>query len=90
MVTRMLRVAISPMRWLGVVLMVAAVLGLPAMAQSVSTAQLNGTVRDPAGAVVVGAAITVADASKGFSRSTVSDGQGNYQLLLLPPGSAPV
>lgn len=87
MVTRMLRVAISPMRWLGVVLMVVAVLGLPAIAQSVSTAQLNGTVRDPAGAVVVGAAITVADASRGISRSTVSDGQGNYQLLLLPPGT---
>jgi len=87
MVTRMLRVAISPMRWLGVVLMVVAVLGLPAIAQSVSTAQLNGTVRDPAGAEVVGAAITVADASRGISRSTVSDGQGNYQLLLLPPGT---
>jgi hypothetical protein len=56
-------------------------------AQNISTAQLNGTVRDPQGAVVAGATITVEDASKGFSRSTVSDGQGNYQVLLLPPGT---
>jgi hypothetical protein len=56
-------------------------------AQNISTAQLNGTVRDPSGAVVPDAAITVADASKGFSRSTASDGQGNYQVLLLSPGT---
>src|SRR5258708_7549807 len=56
-------------------------------AQNISTAQLNGTVRDPSGAVVPDAAITVADASKGLSRSTASDGQGNYQVLLLPPGT---
>ncbi|MEO6807097.1 MAG: TonB-dependent receptor [Edaphobacter sp.] len=56
-------------------------------AQNISTAQLNGTVRDPSAAVIVGAAITIADASKGFSRSTTSDGQGNYQMVLLPPGT---
>ncbi len=56
-------------------------------AQNISTAQLNGVVRDPQGAVVPNAAITVTDASKGYSRSTVSDGQGNYQVLLLPPGT---
>ncbi|MGH9595659.1 MAG: carboxypeptidase-like regulatory domain-containing protein, partial [Edaphobacter sp.] len=56
-------------------------------AQNISTAQLNGTVHDPSGAVVVGAAVTISDASKGFSRSTTSDGQGNYQMVLLPPGT---
>jgi Carboxypeptidase regulatory-like domain/TonB dependent receptor len=56
-------------------------------AQNISTAELRGTVHDVSGAVVPNATITIADASKGFSRSTTSDGQGNYQLLLLPPGT---
>ena len=55
-------------------------------AQNISTAELHGTVHDPSGAVIPNASITIADATKGFSRSTVSDGEGNYQLLLLPPG----
>jgi outer membrane receptor protein involved in Fe transport len=56
-------------------------------AQSVSTAQLSGSVHDPSGAVVPGASVAISDASKGFNRSTTSDGQGNYQFLLLPPGT---
>ena len=58
-----------------------------ATAQNISTAQLSGVVRDPQGAVVPNAAVIVTDPSKGFSRSTTTDGQGNYQVLLLPPGS---
>jgi hypothetical protein len=56
-------------------------------AQNISTAELHGTVHDPSGALIPNATITIADPSKGFSRSTTSDGQGNYQLLLLPPGT---
>ncbi len=56
-------------------------------AQNISTAELHGTIHDPSGAVIPNAAITIVDASKGFSRSTTSDDQGNYQLLLLPPGA---
>ena len=56
-------------------------------AQNISTAQLNGVVHDPSGAVVAGAVITAEDTSKGFSRSTTSDAQGNFQLVLLPPGN---
>jgi hypothetical protein len=55
-------------------------------AQNISTAQLNGTVHDQTGAVIPNAAITISNESKGFSRSTITDGQGNYRLLLLPPG----
>jgi hypothetical protein len=57
------------------------------LAQNISTAELHGTVNDSSDAVIPNAAITIADASKGFFRSTTSDGQGNYQLLLLPPGT---
>jgi outer membrane receptor protein involved in Fe transport len=56
-------------------------------AQNISTAELHGTVHDASGAVIPNAAITITDASKGFSRSTTSGGQGEYQLLLLPPGT---
>ena len=56
-------------------------------AQNISTAELHGTVHDSSGAVIPNATITIADASKGFSRATTSDGQGDYQLLLLPPGT---
>src|SRR3954454_4213915 len=62
-------------------------LALPGWSQSVSTAQLSGTVHDPSGALVPGASVAITDASKGFNRSTVSDAQGNYQFLLLPPGT---
>ena len=56
-------------------------------AQNISTAQLNGTVHDQTGAVIPNAAVTISDESKGFSRSTTTDAQGNYRLLLLPPGT---
>ncbi len=56
-------------------------------AQNISTAELHGTVHDPSGAVVPNAAIAIDDPSKGFSRATTSDGAGNYQMSLLPPGT---
>src|SRR5580698_10271646 len=55
--------------------------------QGISTAQLNGTVHDQTGAVIPNVTISISDASRGFTRSTTTDGQGNYQLLLLPPGT---
>jgi outer membrane receptor protein involved in Fe transport len=55
--------------------------------QNISTAQINGSVHDQTGAVIPNVSITIANESKGFSRTTTSDAQGNYQLLLLPPGA---
>ena len=57
-----------------------------ASAQSISTAQLKGTVKDSSGAVIPGASITASDSSNGFTRTSITDGNGTYQLLLLPPG----
>jgi len=65
----------------------ACLLSASLQAQNISTAELHGTVHDSSGAVIPNVAITVSDASKGFSRATTSDGQGEYQLLLLPPGT---
>jgi outer membrane receptor protein involved in Fe transport len=70
-------------------LLFVAALALPASlsAQNVSTARLSGTVHDSQGAVVPGATVTIADQTKGFSRSDISDDQGAFHLLLLPPGT---
>src|SRR5947209_14836769 len=64
-----------------------ALLAMPgAWAQSVASAQLSGTVKDPKGAVVPNVAITVRDAAKNFERSTLTAPDGEYQILQLPPG----
>src|SRR6202051_2677586 len=83
-------VAPMPMRvtrWLAVLLLVCLMYGArPVDAQNVSTAKLSGIVRDPQGAVIPGATVTITDPSKGYSRSVVTDAAGVYQVLELPPG----
>lgn len=49
-------------------------------------ATITGTVTDPSGAAINGATITVRDAATGFSRTTVSNETGNYNLPGLRPG----
>ena len=58
-----------------------------AVGQSISTAQLKGTVKDPSGAVIPGATVTATDSTKGFSRTSVANASGAYELLQLPPGA---
>jgi hypothetical protein len=55
-----------------------------ALAQTATTS-LRGTVYDPKGAVVSGAAVNITNPATGFSRTMKSDNQGNYQFLELPP-----
>jgi len=50
------------------------------------TGNIRGTVSDPSGAVVVGAAVTAWQTETGLSRETVTDRGGNYVLLELPVG----
>src|SRR6187455_987197 len=59
-----------------------------AMAQSVSTGTVSGTVRDASGAVLPG--VTVEAASPALIekvRSVVTDGQGVYRVIDLRPGT---
>jgi hypothetical protein len=59
-----------------------------AQAQADATsANLSGFVRDPAGAVVSGAAVTARNPSVGVTRTTTTNDEGFYQLLQLPPGA---
>ena len=55
-------------------------------AQSATTS-LRGTITDPKGALVVGAAVTLSDPATGLSRNFTTDAQGDYQFLELPPAT---
>ena len=60
--------------------------------QSISLAQnaagrIIGTVTDQQGAAIAGAKITVTNIATSVSRETVTDGEGNYQVLALPLGT---
>jgi hypothetical protein len=58
-----------------------------AMAQSQSNAaDLQGYVRDQAGAAVAGATVTARNPATNFSRDTNTNDEGYYQLVNLPPG----
>jgi hypothetical protein len=51
-----------------------------------TTGNIQGRVIDQNGAAVPGIAISIISADTGFSKSTVSDNNGNYIFVLLPPG----
>jgi len=58
-----------------------------AMSQAQSNAaDLQGVVRDPKGAVISGASVTVRNTATNASRSATTDSDGVYQLISLPPG----
>ena len=50
------------------------------------SANLSGVVTDPSGAVLAEANVTARNVDTGFSRSTVTDSAGRYQLVALPVG----
>jgi len=56
----------------------------PAVAWTQTAGRLAGTIRDPAGSLVPGAAVTATGDMLGTSRTVVSDDQGRYELLLPP------
>ncbi|HTW65098.1 MAG TPA: carboxypeptidase regulatory-like domain-containing protein [Bryobacteraceae bacterium] len=47
---------------------------------------LSGTITDPSGAVVPGASVTATNTETGAAREAFADGQGRYQMSLLPAG----
>src|SRR5436190_5322230 len=57
-----------------------------AAAQSVSTAQINGTVKDESGGGLPGATVSVTQTDTGLIRTTVTDETGSYVLQNLPIG----
>jgi hypothetical protein len=53
----------------------------------VTTGKITGTVQDPSGANVPGATVKAINGDTGTTETTTSDAAGNYQFLVLRPGS---
>ncbi|MFN2454969.1 MAG: carboxypeptidase regulatory-like domain-containing protein [Pyrinomonadaceae bacterium] len=57
-------------------------------AQSQATSgNIEGRVLDPNGAVVPNATVTATNPQTGFEKTATTDGEGNYRIVLLPPGT---
>ena len=56
-------------------------------AQTPGTGALTGTVKDPSGAVIPNATVTLTSTDTGQVRTTMSGADGGYKFALLPPGS---
>ena len=56
-------------------------------AEDTTSATVEAEVLSQDGSAVSGATVTLTSTSKGISRSTVADGDGNVRFVLLPPGS---
>src|SRR5271167_2571338 len=82
----------SPMRYgsrvVTVLLGLGCLLGLSmsAFAQS-ATGSLRGTITDSKDLVVSGATATLSNAATGFSRTSMTNDQGIYQFLEVPPAA---
>ncbi len=59
-----------------------------ALAQSqATTGNIEGRVVDPNGAAIPNATVTAKNQGTGLERTATTDGEGNYSVVLLPPGS---
>ncbi|HLL74788.1 MAG TPA: TonB-dependent receptor [Pyrinomonadaceae bacterium] len=56
-------------------------------AQSNTTGAIGGTVKDPNGAVVVGAAVTATNRQTNREATATTDGEGRFRLVELQPGN---
>jgi hypothetical protein len=77
------------MRNLGIILaflFMLAVAAVSASAQTLSTANVNGTVTDPSGAVVPGASVVMVDTSTNEARTTQTNKAGHYEFVGLRVG----
>jgi Carboxypeptidase regulatory-like domain len=70
-------------RRLGITLLSAAAL----YAQSVTTGDIAGTVKDPSGAIVPGATVTLVSPATGENRTQTVSSSGEYRFSTLRPGS---
>src|SRR5438045_9443746 len=49
--------------------------------------EIRGTVTDPSGSIIVGAAVTATNVGTGESRRVVTDNSGNYSVLNIDAGT---
>jgi outer membrane receptor protein involved in Fe transport len=68
-----------------VILLLACAVGALAQSQA-TTGNIEGRVVDPNGAAVPGSSVTATNQETGFEKAATSDSEGNYRVILLPPG----
>lgn len=76
--------------WIPKVMLLVAVFVLasgPATEAQQATAQINGTVKDATGAVVVGAKVTLRNSDTNVTRDATSNKDGDYLFTLIPIGT---
>lgn len=78
--------SVSQNRHMLLVAVIMAILFVPAFAQE-TTAGLQGTVKDPSGAVVTNATVEIAGSALIGSRKATTDAAGLYRFAALPPGT---
>jgi hypothetical protein len=79
-------VAVQCTRLVFAAVILVTVAGFSAHGQGIN-GRILGTVQDQQGSAVVGATVTVTDASRGLVRTTVSDESGDYAFPDLPPST---
>src|SRR5579862_2065134 len=62
-------------------------IAIQGFAQSTASGTVVGTVTDPSGAVINGAAVTLTDASAGVARTATSNNAGHYVFVDVNPGT---
>lgn len=63
------------------------ILSSPWAHAQLASASVNGTVRDPSGAVIPGAAVTLQEVSTGVKRTVQTNSVGNYVFIDVAPGT---
>lgn len=71
--------------WVAVVFLLLSSFSL--RAQSTTSSQVNGTVTDSSGAIVIGADVTVTNSATGLVYRAQTDNLGTYHVTDLPPGT---
>ena len=72
---------------LSVTLLLLALVSLAPSMWAQATTSVRGTVTDPTGSVVMGANVTLSNTESKTERAVTTGDRGEYQFLLIPPGS---
>ena len=75
-----------PKSKLGFLLAAIVALTLPLGAQTLTTGEITGTVKDPTGAMLPGATVQLKSVDTGATQSGTTNSSGQYQFTLLKPG----
>src|ERR1700682_836056 len=70
--------------WLGLAALLSFSFSAPVLAEDRAT--LTGTIRDPSGANIPGAAVAITNTATGVARDVKSNSAGEYVAAALPPG----